>query len=164
MMGGLWLGLGAGLPGCVPVDSVNPASFGISTQKAEDAVTVEIGADGQTAVFDITSPSGIGSAEIELLSGEWPGEIRLRYHLRGLEEMRFAYDDVQVTVSVSRTGTGEIRQQVSVAGQPAQPITADSPYWLPYQRESDTFEFLLPADFYQVAPAAFSLNWIDFYR
>lgn len=157
----LWLGMGVG---CAPVDSANPVSFGINTQKTDDEVAVEIGGDGGTAVFDITSPSGIGGAAVELLSGEWPGEIRLRYHLSGLEEMRFAYDDVQVTVSVSSTATGEIRQQVSVAGKPAQPITAVSPYWMPYQRESDAFTFQLPPNFYKTAPASFSLNWIDFYR
>ncbi len=160
----VWAGLWLGLAGCIRVGGSAAATFDVSTQKAEDVVTVEIGADGQTAVFDITSPSGIGGAEVELLSGIWPEEIRLRFHLRGLEEMRFAYDEVQVTASVSSTGAGEVRQAVSLAGQPVQPITAVSPYWLPYQRQSGVFEFLLPADFYQAAPAAFSLNWIDFYR
>jgi hypothetical protein len=160
----VWTGLWLGLAGCIRVGGPAAATFGVSTQKAEDVVTVEIGEAGQTAVFDITSPSGIGGAEVELLSGAWPGEIRLRYHLPGLEEMRFAYDEVQVTASVSSTGTGEVRQAVSLAGQPAQPITAVSPYWMPYQRQSNAFEFQLPADFYQAAPAAFSLNWIDFYR
>ena len=160
----VWAGLWLVLAGCIRAGSSAAATFRVRSQKAEDVVTVEIGEAGQTAVFDITSPSGIGGTEVELLSGAWPGEIRLRFPLRGLEEMRFAYDEVQVTASVSSTGAGEVRQSVSLAGQPAQPITAVSPFWMPYQRENDAFVFQLPADFYPAAPAAFSLNWIDFYR
>ncbi len=145
-----------------------PSLTVITTEGAGTKVAVQL--SGDTAVFDITSPSGIGGAKVQLSSGEWRRTMRLRFHLNGLEEMVLTYGDTAVTLNISSTDS-QVRQSVNDA-----PIDSSSPYWMPVSLKNEdgnadqipltngTIEVTLPPDFHSQNPNSFHIRWIDFYR
>ena len=82
--------------------------FAITTKNTDDQVSVQI--EGESAIIDIQSPSGIGTATIQLESGVMPGKVILRLHLKGLEEIRVSSDGETVSASVSSGAAPVIRQ------------------------------------------------------
>ena len=58
----------------------------------------------ETVAIDIASPTGIGSAGIEKTSGQWPAQIVMRLHTKGLESFKFRYADTIIDVYVSSHG------------------------------------------------------------
>jgi hypothetical protein len=97
--------------------------------------------------------------------------------LRGLEELRFAYDSIIVAGSISSTNPNQIRQSVQQGGGKSTPelIAANSPYWMPIRIVSPNdsvkiplregyFEAEAPPDFITGKHRKFSIHWIDFYR
>ncbi len=58
--------------------------------------------DGR-AIIDVTSERGIGGLQARLLSGEWPDEVIVRLHLKGLERLEIGYDQYLVASGVSST-------------------------------------------------------------
>lgn len=145
-----------------------PSLTVITTEGAGTKVAVQL--SGDTAVFDITSPSGIGGANVQLSSGEWRRTMRLRFHLSGLEEMVLTYGDTAVTLNISSTDS-QVRQSVNDA-----PIDNRSPYWMDVSLKNEdgragqiplqngTIEVTLPRDFHSQNPNSFHVSWIDFYR
>jgi hypothetical protein len=144
----------------------------------EDA-QIKIAVEGDRAAIQIFSQSGIGQASFEIVSEELPKKLVMRFYLRGLEELRFAYDETIVTTSLSSTGENDIRQSISrAAGQPlsAQIIMPDSPYWMKMRVvSSDNFrpqiplqngyiEVEAPEDFLKGRHRQASLQWVDFFR
>jgi hypothetical protein len=131
-----------------------------------------------TLYFDIHSPSGIGHAVIRMMAGQYPQRIILRFHLDGLEELRFAYGTVVVTVSILSMGARAVQQQVALdAGEEMQAIAPDSRYWmktrlLAEQAPSPTPGALIdgyievepPPAFLRSQQPTFSIAWIDFFR
>lgn len=131
----------------------------------------------KNATFDIYSPSGIGRATVRWLAGDYPERVVLRFHLKGLEELRFTYATTIVTVSVASTGGSVVQQQVARDAGEMQAITADSPYWMQTKLVAEHapsspsiplsagyIEVELPPHFLRTRQTAFAIAWIDFYR
>lgn len=164
----LLMGFVVGCAATAP-DRNMPLLVVITTEGNNNKVFTEM--EGDTAVYNIESETGLGGAQVQLQSGEWPPEMILRFHLTGLEEMTLSYEETAVTLSISSHGDNEIRQTVNDL-----PLSPDDPHWLPVSinnedgspgtipLENGTIDVTLPKDFYEVAPVSFHINWIDFYR
>jgi len=150
-----------------------------SVQSHKDDARISIQVEGERAFVDIFSASGIGSADLEITSPTLPRQILMRFHLRGLEELRFAYHDVVITASLSSTKEHEIRQSFSKTGTPsaaAGAITSGHAHWmkisivpgegmpptLPLQQ--GYIEVEVPASFIAGGHRRMTIRWIDFYR
>jgi hypothetical protein len=154
-------------------ETPTPPRFAITADGNGNAVTVS--ADGETAIFDVRSPRGIGAAAIELVAGTPPPNIRLRLHLKGLEEFQLSHEQTRIVASLSSGASQHISQRLSSPAENERPITAASPYWLSIQIVSAQavpripltdghFEITLPKNFLRDGQRAFSIRWIDFYR
>src|SRR3972149_537071 len=73
-----------------------------------DGNELTLSAADETALIDVHSQSGIGSATVELVSGAPPENIVLRLHLQGLEEFRLSYAGTVVAASVPSGDMGSI--------------------------------------------------------
>lgn len=136
--------------------------------------TTQVIAIGDAITLDVTSPTGIGGAGVTLTA---PVEtLAVRLHLPGLEEYRFAYDEITVIASVS-SADGIVRQRLLRANGAEEEIEAGSPFWMRVRildaagAETTTlplvdgvFELAAPPDFLASREQAFTLSWIDFYR
>lgn len=162
------------LSACVGVSSqIAVPHFQVTPLKGDPRVTIS--ATRQILLIDIVSPTGIGGVEIDKTSGEWPPKITMRFHLKGLEDLQFAYGDKVVKVSVSSNGSGAVQESVIISGK-EMPIAQDSPYWMnvtilakdgtpgEIPLQDGTIEVDAPADFLQSGLAKFTTQWIDFYR
>ena len=140
-----------------------------------DGNELTVSAQGETALIDVRSQSGIGSATVELVSGAPPQNIVLRLHLQGLEQFRLLYDGTVVTASVAGSDSGSIIESATWSEGGERPITPDSPLWLdirivPGQAapqiplDQRHFEIRLPKDFLHDGRRSFSIRWIDFFR
>lgn len=126
------------------------------------------------AIIDIFSESGIGEAAFEFIPDSLPSKILLRFHLRGLEELRFAYGETVISAAISSTGQHEIRQSLSQAGErPMEALTTSSPFWMKLRVVSrepkiplrDGYvEVEAPQDFLSSGARNATIHWIDFYR
>lgn len=162
--------------GCTPQTPPPPSLMVITTEGDQTKVVMQLAED--TAVFDITSPNGIGGANIQLSSGEWQPTVILRFHLSGLEEMALTYGQTATSAASSASVTLNISSTDSQVYQSAnsEPITSDSPYWLTVSLQNEdgsagqiplengVIEVTLPRDFHTQNPASFHISWIDFYR
>ncbi|MCP4356502.1 MAG: hypothetical protein GY796_00595 [Chloroflexi bacterium] len=149
-----------------------PLQVNITPKSEGDRVEMEV--DGETTVFNIYSQTGIGSADIERITGSWPPTIISRFHLNGLEEMRLVVGDTAVTLNLSSSG-GRSSQTLTQNGVTST-ITPDNPYWMDVTisnadgspgtvpLKEGTIDVSLPPALFDKSPDSFSLNWIDFYR
>jgi hypothetical protein len=146
-----------------------------STAADGDGNELTVSAAGETTLIDVHSQSGIGSATVELVSGEPPQNIVLRLHLQGLEQFRLLYDRTRVTASVAGSDMGGLVESATLSEGEERPITPDSPLWLDIRIVSGQaasqitldqryFEIRLSKDFLRDARRSFSMRWIDFYR
>lgn len=151
--------------------------IGITLDKLDD--TAEVVVEDGRAVIDVTSASGIGGLRADLVEGEWPAEVLVRLRLAGLERLEVGFGHFIVTTSVSSTGDpappptvyrqaadGETKA-IADAGEAFYPTVrivpeAGSRPAIPLR--NGYFEIELPPAFYAGEPAAFTLQWIDFYR
>ena len=128
-----------------------------------------------TAIIDIVSPTGIGGAAIEKTGGQWPQKVVMRFHLKGLEDLKFTYGDKTMTVSVSSADDNAVRES-AIIGDSETPMKNDSPYWMAVNivskdgslgklpLDDGMIEVAAPADFLRSDNAQFLIEWIDFYR
>jgi hypothetical protein len=114
-----------------------------------------------TLTVDVTSESGIGSADVVLVGGKWPETILFRVHTKGLENFTMGYGTTAVSVSV--TSSGMVLNSVMQDGQ-EKPIGEESQFFMPVTVADDYFEIEAPADFHAGEYDAFAISWIDFYR
>ena len=160
---------------CHSQEQRSPALTVITTEGEQTKVMMQ--PVGNTAVFDITSPTGIGGATVQLSSGEWMSAITLRFHLNGLEEMTLTYGEptaetaaTTINLNISSTDS-QVYQSINDTL-----IDEDSPYWLDVSLlnedgsagqvplQNGTIEVTLPSDFHTQNPNSFHISWIDFYR
>jgi hypothetical protein len=143
------------------------------SNKADARIKVSMSQD--TARVDIFSESGIGNADIEITSKALPQQIVFRFHLRGLEELRFAYGNTVVTASLSSSEQHEVRQSLSRTGEmpiESQVLASNSTYWMKVRDVSldkialqdGYIEVEVPEDFLVSGIRRASIRWIDFYR
>lgn len=149
----------------------SPAMLKIVSQK-NDARLIVHGNDANAAI-DIFSASGIGQAEFEWLSPEMPKQLVMQFHLRGLEELRFSYGEIVITVSIASTGERGIRQSMHRAGEePVHALTPNSPFWMnirvasrkPVSLNAGFIAVEAPEDFLAGGARHATIHWIDFYR
>ncbi len=160
-----------------PSATLTPATFTAAPLRGDPQIVVSTIND--TLVVDITSPTGIGSAAIEKTAGQWPGKIVLRFHLSGLEEMKFHYGDTTLQVNVSSHGDNAVTETLVKNGEttalsPGDPLY--TPYWMNVQilnadgatgtipLQNGAIDVSAPPDFFRSGATKFTLEWIDFYR
>jgi type 1 glutamine amidotransferase len=152
-----------------------PSPFKITTKNAADRVVASI--DGDTALFWITSPRGIGRATIERVGRQWPKRVSVRMYLRGLEGFR-ARGGGETTLEASVLSHSGHRRLLNLRekGQ-EKAIGQHSPYWMEIKaldargkpikglpRDGGYLKMVLPKVLFQGNPKTLSLGWIDFYR
>ena len=130
-------------------------AFIVITKNPDDRVDIQY--ENGTALIDIQSPTGIGSAALELESGEMPENMILRLHLKGLEGFRLVSGQDQISAS------GVENQALLSAGQES-PLQPGHPLWVEIQPGEGYFEVTVPRQFIQDAGTIFEIEWIDFYR
>jgi hypothetical protein len=127
-----------------------------------------------TALFDIESPTGIGSATFELESGSMPETIVFRLHLKGLEEFRLRSAQTDIGASVSSSNKPVISQRI-ISSDSETTLLPGQPFWMSIDIVSDQqeqsipleqgyFDITAPREFIQNAGKTFQVEWIDFYR
>lgn len=159
----------AGLPaGAGPGEPV----FLVTTKNRDEQV--DIRHENGAAFIDIHSPTGIGSAKFELESGAMPGEIVVRLHLKGLEEVRLVSAEDSLSASVSSSDSSRLNQKIISPGS-EMPLLPGHPLWMEIEivsgqpekkipLEEGYFEIRLPKEFIRKAGRSFEIAWIDFYR
>jgi hypothetical protein len=157
------------LAACV---AVPPASITYSVTPGKEDAAVSYQANGREVTVTVRSRSGIGSAQLAQTGGPAPASVAINLHLKGLEQFTFQYPAAAVTAAVS-SHDGSVSESVSVNGGAAQPITADSPYWMPLKinaadpaipLKDGYFEVQAPPAFIDAGGREFALRWVDFYR
>jgi hypothetical protein len=153
-------------------DEPSEPEYYITSNRPSSQVTVSNEAD--SAIVEVFSDNGIGNASVELVSGDWPGSIVMRFHLQGLESLQFSYGDIVVDLSVNTQNM--ILQSVTSAGGTNETISKESDFWMPvifFDREGNAedgptaggiIEVKAPVDFLNGSYSEFMINWIDFYR
>ncbi len=151
-----------------PTVDAEPTIIEALPTKEADLVVVQV--TGGTATLDVTSPSGIGGAAVEVVSGPFPAAVIFRLHLKGLEQFTLTYGDVAVFAAVASDGS-RVSQSVMQNGREQQ-ITPESPYWMPVEvitaaaggSTEKVFQLSAPPDFLETQPPTFAIQWIDFFR
>ena len=157
--------------------TADEVTYAINIEGAGNEVIAETG-EGKV-LFDVISERGMGSASVAVIAGEFPPSVALNLHLKALEELRFAYGETEVLVSISSSQGNVVRESVilgsATAGQKI-PITAESPYWMDVvvlQEDGSpgaiplingTILVAAPEDFGSGGVDSFEIRWIDFYR
>lgn len=163
------------LSGC---DTVHrPPRIQASTDDAGLGSAVGVEASG--TVIRVMSRSGMGSAQVRLVSGAWPEKLVIQLELKGLEEFRFSYDSVTISASVSSHGMNEVSEALSMDAETSGmiPLLPASPYWMDVTIVSAAgaaneriplgegyFSVKVPSAFLRSEAEAFTIAWIDFYR
>ena len=164
------LGACSGPPGRGPGDQ---PVFVVATENPDDQVSVQN--ENGAARIDISSPTGIGSADLVLESGAMPEAMIVRFHLRGLEQIRFTSAKDQIAASFSSSEVVTIPDQMKISEGNEIPILPGQPLWMKIEIVSEQaekiipleegfFEVTLPKEFLQKAGTSFTIEWIDFYR
>ena len=91
------------------------SSFEIKTKKPEDRVQLTL--QGDTAVFDVSSPRGISGGTITLAKGQWPTTVILRLHLGGLESFAVSNGGIKLIGSVLSHSGNTKRLYLSEVGK-----------------------------------------------
>ena len=152
---------------CTPPQK-QPGALQFSAAKPEDAGVIFSNPNNQIRI-EIHSPSGIGSAEVSL-NGQAPQRLTLRFFLKGLEELRFNYNQTEIQASLSSHDAHIIHQSVqTLQADSPEILQMSSPYWLSIQLITTPpsgayIDVDAPPDFLQHLPDRFSIRWIDFYR
>jgi hypothetical protein len=150
------------LAACAPSSASNVgATYQAVPLKGDPRVTFNAMTD--TLAIDTTSPTGIGSTRIEKTSGEWPPQIVMRLHVKGLESFKFRYADTIIDVNVSSHGDQTVTETYQQGGQMGTLSAGDS-HWIAVTRGPDYFDLEAPASFFKSGENKFTIEWIDFYR
>ena len=102
--------------------------------------------------------------------GSWPQRVMLRFHLAGLEELRFHYGETTLLVAVPNSVEAQVRESVLEADGSERQLAPDSPQWMEVHVERsgasvvEYVEVAAPDDFRKGGYRDFDLRWIDFYR
>jgi len=156
--------------GLAPAEGGGKPNLEAETRRGDSRL--ELGGSGENVIAEVHSKSGIGSATITRVGRDWPGAMRIRLHLRGLES--FKVDNGKTVVEWSKSSSGKQASRVSLrlAGE-EDPIEAGGRYHSEVKTVGGNgkvplvdgyFEIALPAAIFEDNPAKIDLHWIDFYR
>jgi hypothetical protein len=158
-------------------ESPDGTTYAINVEGAGNDVFVETKED--SAIFEVISERGIGAASVVVIVGDFPPSVALKFHLKGLEELRFAYGETELLVSVSSSQGNTVRESVIFGSEGVDQetqITAESPYWMDVvilqedgspgtiPLDDGVIMVAVPEDFVSGAYDSFQIRWIDFYR
>ena len=149
------------LSACASPSATTSSTFKAVPLKGDPRVVLST--TNEMLLADITSPTGIGSAQIEKTAGQWPPKIVLRLHLKGLEDFKFHYGNTTVEVSVSSQTDHAVREVVEQGGKTSALSTGD-PNWIAVTQAAGYFDLEAPAAFLQSGETQFTIEWIDYYR
>jgi hypothetical protein len=151
-----------------------PATFKITTKRADDSV--EVKAEKDKTVFNVKSPFGISQAVFERKEATWPKAVVLRLHLKGLESFRASNGKVKLGAAVS-IQEGKTQMRMWKDGKEDASLDEKSPLWTAIRivggdgkpaRElplrDGYFEVALPRAVFEGNPKSITVKWIDFYR
>ena len=147
--------------------------FIVITKNPDDQVGLEY--ENGTSLIDIQSPTGIGSAAFELESGNMPGNMILRLHLKGLEQFRLKSAQQEISAAVAGGDGVTLDHQTLLSSGTETPLLPGHPLWTEIQivsnqgekeipLEEGYFEVTVPQEFIRNAGKTFEIEWIDFYR
>lgn len=147
--------------------------FKITTSNSKDIISVT--SEEGISLMDINSPSGIGAAHFELVSGTLPEKIIARLHLKGLEEFRLSYDETLITASISSSSAFNTSSQKVLISDGEYPTLPGHPLWLEIKIVSDQttkkipleegyFEITFPDELNEKIGNSFDVQWVDFFR
>jgi hypothetical protein len=122
-------------PGAAP-------GFSAKCQRPDDTVVAAVA--GGMLVLTVTSPGGIGFAEVKPEKGEWPKKVTVRLALKGLEGFSAECGGKKLSGSINSSG--------------------DRGGDLAAEKKGDYIEVALPEGFAAGADAGIKLSWVDFYR
>jgi hypothetical protein len=147
----------------------------LTTDKPNDRAVVTI-EDGR-ALIDVVSPGGIGGLQATLESGQWPEEIVVRLHLRGLEQLEIAYGAYTLTTGKSSNSSPDPALELTVVEEDGtvQSASPSADMWYPTLTigggsgeiplpEDGYFDVAMPPHFFRGDYPSFRVQWIDFYR
>jgi hypothetical protein len=120
---------------------------------------------------DITSDRGIDRAVIDRKAPQWPNQMVLRLHLKGLESLKVTCQQTTITWSISSTGDHSARTYRTI-GDREQEIIESDPLYAKIKLVGDStiplkngyFELVLPQALFAGNPESIKCEWIDFYR
>jgi hypothetical protein len=147
--------------------------FNVTTKNQDDQI--ELQHENGVTTIDVHSPTGIGSATFELVSGAMPERVVLRLHLTGLEEFRLVSDQATIAASGSSSDLFHVSDQRVIAAGNEYSITPIDPLWMKIDIVSGQpietiplkdgyFEIKISNEFLQNAGSSFEIQWIDFFR
>ena len=154
--------------------SVNSSSSQIEVKTDHKDAQISVITEGNTGAIDVHSEAGIGRGQVDLVSGQWPERVILRFHLSGLEGMKFHYGDT--TVSVSINSSDHVIQSVTTSDENQRPVSQESSHWMPVRivtpngiastlpLADGVIEVEASRDFLDGDFTGFALEWVDFYR
>jgi hypothetical protein len=150
------------LTACAPFSTPSVrATYKAVPLKGDPVITFSMTSD--VLLVDIISPSGIGSATIEKTAGQWPPQIVMRLHVKGLESFKFRYANTTIDVSVSSHGDNAVHEVVEQPGKMGA-VSVGDPHWIAVTPGKGYFDLEAPADFLKSGENKFTIEWIDFYR
>ncbi|MCX6152490.1 MAG: hypothetical protein NTX22_18335 [Ignavibacteriales bacterium] len=121
-----------------------------------------------TGIFiEIFSKSGLGYSTFRKNDSLNTCNLVFQFHLKGLEELKFIYNNKCSTVYVSSIDKYIVHQQITDFEFPdkAIEITDNEPNWFPINFiEDGLIEVKVPTDFLRNIYNQFEIRWIDFYR
>ena len=163
------------------------STIDVTLDKRDDQATITT--EGDRAVIDVTSFSGIGG--LKAAADEWPAEVVVRLRLRGLEGLTIGYGDGDFTITTGVSSSGDpVALMLSVVDEAGNvqsaspsadiyypdilavtpdetvdvsPLSAGERPTIPLP-EGSAFEITLPPHFHLDKHPSFTIQWIDFYR
>ncbi len=156
--------------------AVFPPSSPYSAYPEKDDTAISFSEVGGTLFIDITSVSGIGTAEIKRNIDSWPQDVVLRMHLKGLEQFEFMYADTAVTLAISSQQDQYMQQSVRQINKAAEPLNPTSDFWMQTEivnadgtpgtipLTDGSINIHVPQDFLDKNSESFTVSWIDFFR
>lgn len=166
----VWL---AGCRPVVPAPDATHAPLPPATLGADAAV--DFYAKENAVIVEITSPRGIGHAQVTLPAEIAGQPIVLRFHLQGLEQARLDNGGQQLEIAVASHAPYAVTQTlVTAAGR--QELTVGDPWWAPVELvpaagtapaiplHGGYIDVRLPPALSEPLPTVLDLQWIDFYR
>ncbi len=160
----------------IHIPLVAPATGGLESEIVRGKPTLRMTSEGDAIRLEVHDPKGIGAVRLRPGQGGWPGALRLRLHLGGLESLQVKSGDTALRWSVSSTPPHRIRvsrlpegKEVPVAPGDALRDSlrivrhdASRPETIPLT--DGFFDVEIPKELIDDPELPLVLEWIDFYR
>lgn len=156
---------------------------GLEARDVREGTKVTFAGNNEQAAVDIRCERGIDRCTLVRKGEQWPKQLTLRIHLRGLESFKVTADNTTIAWAVQSSGehashstlTSGKRETQLEPGDPyhtiARPVRSPDPVRIvkesPQRATVDIpgcFEVPLPARLLAGNPEQLQLQWIDFYR